>query len=234
MPSPFSLIIPDTQEVVKVDFFTSDQHFGHDREAKDRGFPVTLDPVERSSSYAMDEYISERWREMVTEDDVVLVVGDVMGGHHPTNIRHGLNTWKSLPGRKLLIPGNWDPIFIRHYGQEVYDEFAPRYLEAGFEILPDEVLISYTSEKTGTSHDVLVAHHPYLPNDWPESENFLYRHVGFHPRNTTGTPLIFGHVHRVHPSPDPANPQFHIGLDDHGLRPVPASTVSAWVDSVVG
>lgn len=230
---PFSLTIPDTGETVPVDFFTSDQHIAHEREGITRGFAPTPQPS-FSSSHNMDVHIGSLWKEAITDDQVVLVVGDVHGGWHPADFIHAMNFWKALPGRKFLIPGNWDFLFKRGYGQEVYDRYLPLYEDAGFEILPDEIVIEYTSENKQQVHRILVAHHPYLPDEWTPECAMYYKHPDYHPRNVEGLPLIYGHIHQGMIESCSEYPQFHIGVDAHELRPVPASVVEVWVDSVVG
>lgn len=230
---PFSFTHPTTGETMPVNFFSSDHHIGHGREATNRGFEATPQPSGISSSHYMDNRIGELWKEHVTDDDVVMVVGDVHGGFEPADFFHAMRFWKSLPGRKLLIPGNWDFVFERRYGKEVRDYYLPLYEAAGLEVLPDEVVINYTSPVTEAESRILVAHHPYLPDEWLPASNMYYKYPTFHPRNNEGLPLIYGHIHQGRIESTSEYPQFHIGLDEHDLRPVSAEKVGEWVESVV-
>ena len=77
-------------------WFTSDTHFGHDKEFiwKPRGF---------QSCHELNEYIVKRWNEQVNYDDTVYLLGDVMLGK-PENI-HFL---ERLSGHIHIICGNHD------------------------------------------------------------------------------------------------------------------------------
>lgn len=68
-----------------------------------------------------DAYMIQRWRDLIKPSDHVWVLGDVCT-HRGNHMRKEfVNLFKSLPGRKRLIPGNHD-----HYKTAVY-------VEAGFE-----------------------------------------------------------------------------------------------------
>lgn len=81
-------------------FFTSDLHFGHNREFiwKERGF---------SSMDEMNETIVERWNNTVSSDDDVYVVGDLMLGGSEYHEK-GLELIKRLNGNIHIIAGNHD------------------------------------------------------------------------------------------------------------------------------
>ncbi len=77
-------------------FFTSDLHFGHDKDFiwKDRGF---------KSVEEMNNAIVERWNTKVEEEDTVYILGDLMMGDI-SNIE-----WiKKLNGKLEIIAGNHD------------------------------------------------------------------------------------------------------------------------------
>ena len=78
-------------------FFTSDLHFGHDRKFlfKPRGF---------SSIEEHDETIIKNWNNVVTDDDVVYIIGDVIMGDQDA----GIEKLKRLNGEKVIIRGNHD------------------------------------------------------------------------------------------------------------------------------
>ena len=80
-------------------YFTSDLHFGHDREFlyKPRGF---------SSIEEHDEAIIERWNNVVEADDIVFVLGDLM----LNNSEHGLECLSRLNGNIVVVRGNHDTI----------------------------------------------------------------------------------------------------------------------------
>jgi calcineurin-like phosphoesterase family protein len=78
-------------------YFTSDLHFGHDREFlyKPRGF---------SSIEEHDEAIIERWNSVVDVDDMVFVLGDLMLNDN----EHGLECLSRLNGNIIIVRGNHD------------------------------------------------------------------------------------------------------------------------------
>lgn len=78
-------------------FVTSDLHFGHDREFiwKVRGF---------NSVQEMNEEYVKRWNSLVTNEDDVYILGDLMLGNNNTGI-HYLN---QLNGNIHVVLGNHD------------------------------------------------------------------------------------------------------------------------------
>ena len=79
-------------------YFTSDLHFGHDREFiyGPRGF---------NSIYKHDIEIIERWNSIVGHGDEIYVLGDLMlGADH----EYGLNCLQELNGQIYVIEGNHD------------------------------------------------------------------------------------------------------------------------------
>ena len=78
-------------------YFTSDLHFGHDKDFiyKSRGFNSIEDH---------DNTIIENWNNIVTEDDDVYVLGDLMLGDK----EYGLNCLKRLKGKIHIVVGNHD------------------------------------------------------------------------------------------------------------------------------
>lgn len=78
-------------------FFTSDLHFGHNREFifKPRGF---------SSVEEMNKSIIERWNSVVSNEDEIYILGDLMLGDNAV----GVKCIKQLNGKLHIIPGNHD------------------------------------------------------------------------------------------------------------------------------
>lgn len=78
-------------------FLTSDLHFGHDREFiyGPRGF---------KSVDEQDTAIIENWNSIVSDEDDVYILGDLMLND---NI-HGIECLKKLKGKKHIIYGNHD------------------------------------------------------------------------------------------------------------------------------
>lgn len=78
-------------------FVVSDTHFGHDREFLwgPRGF---------TGSAAHDEEVIKNWNAVVSDDDVVYHLGDVMLGDND----YGMECLKRLKGQIKIIRGNHD------------------------------------------------------------------------------------------------------------------------------
>lgn len=78
-------------------YFTSDLHFGHNREFvyKPRGF---------NSIEEHDEALIKNWNEMITDEDEVYILGDLMLGDNA----HGIECLNRLAGKKHYIIGNHD------------------------------------------------------------------------------------------------------------------------------
>ena len=78
-------------------YFTSDLHIGHDKEFlyKPRGFTNICDH---------DKTLIENWNSMITDADIVFILGDLMLG----DIDYGRGCLKQLNGFKYIIIGNHD------------------------------------------------------------------------------------------------------------------------------
>lgn len=80
------------------DFFTSDNHFGHERVIQFDGRPF-------SSVEEMDAEMIRRWNAKVGKGDLVYVLGDMIW---KTRSDEAPNLIKSLNGQIILIKGNHD------------------------------------------------------------------------------------------------------------------------------
>ncbi len=78
-------------------FFTSDLHLGHDKEFiyKPRGFNTVVEH---------DAAIIERWNNVVSAEDTVYILGDVIMGDQDA----GIEKLKQLNGKKIIVFGNHD------------------------------------------------------------------------------------------------------------------------------
>ena len=89
----FKNSIKDSEKI----WFTSDLHFGHNKEFlyKPRGF---------NSITEHDETIISNFNSVVSNDDVLVILGDVMLGDNS----YGIKCLNRLNGRKFIIRGNHD------------------------------------------------------------------------------------------------------------------------------
>lgn len=78
-------------------YFTSDLHLGHDR-------AFVYEPRGYSCAEAMDSAILYNWNSVITPEDDVYVLGDLMLGDNSI----GMNILKQLNGNIHIIRGNHD------------------------------------------------------------------------------------------------------------------------------
>lgn len=100
-------------------YFTSDLHLGHAPVLKFR--PMFSDKAE------MDETLIKNWNDTVTDEDTVIIVGDLFGRKSEPD----LEKVKRLNGKKILVKGNhekyWLPRFNERELNEVFDEICDFY-----------------------------------------------------------------------------------------------------------
>lgn len=79
-------------------YLTSDLHFNHDKDFiwKERGF---------NSVDEMNETIIKNWNSIITNEDTVYILGDIMLG---ADLQAGLRLINKLKGQKYLAIGNHD------------------------------------------------------------------------------------------------------------------------------
>lgn len=86
-------------------WITSDLHIGHNKDFvyRNRGF----DSIEEH-----DEKLVRNWNELVEQDDVVYILGDVMLKHNLQDVdfSYGVSVLEKLKGRLIIIRGNHDSV----------------------------------------------------------------------------------------------------------------------------
>ena len=183
-------------------WFTSDLHLGHEKVAALRGFDSPTDH---------DVTVMKNWRKLISEDDIVYVLGDISSGGAQAT-RHALTLLSCLPGRKRLIAGNHDPI------HPMYRQ-AHKWVE-DFDYVFEQVTPFQRIRIDG--HDVMLSHFPYIL-DRHEARYMQYR------LRDEGLPLIHGHLHV--PERLTSTREVHIGLDAWNLRPVRAHDVARLLEA---
>lgn len=189
-------------------FFTSDTHFGHKRiiELCNRPF---------NDVHHMNEMLIANWNDMVAPGDTVYHLGDVALG--PWVEWHNILT--RLNGYKILVVGNHERIF-KGMKEREQERFAPYYAEWF-----DEVIHGW-AEIVLAERRVRISHFPYAGDSHGEDRYLWARALD------DGMPLIHGHTHD---SGNPVSlssrgtPQFHVGVDAHGYKPVSELEVEAWL-----
>ena len=131
-----------------MDFFTSDQHFGHKNIIEFCNRPF-------SSVCEMDEAIVDRWNDVVGDEDTVYVVGDISF----YNLGLTRRILGSLSGKKVLILGNHDKSY-RRMKEAGFDEVYTRYEYS----MPDgrkALLSHYPAPDSLIEHDILIHGHTH-------------------------------------------------------------------------
>lgn len=167
----------------KMIYFTSDLHFGHDRQFiyKPRGF---------SSIQEHDEALIERWNSIVTSEDEVYILGDLM---LKDNI-HGIECLKRLNGKKYFIRGNHDT-----------DTRIDLYMDSycgNISYLGDAITMKYKG------YHFYLSHYPTLTGNL-EKESLK--------RMTCN---LYGHTHQKVNFYEDRPYMYHVGVDSHNCYPV--------------
>ena len=159
-------------------FFTSDLHFGHDREFiyKSRGF----DSVEE-----MNESLIFNWNELIDPEDEIYVLGDLM----MNDISKGAECWKRLKGKKYVILGNHDSnVRIRLYRE-----------------LPNTEISGYALPYKYMNYNFFLSHYPTITFNYDTDEPLSVQVIDLcgHPaacNQSFGRPHPFpvADVHRQH------------------------------------
>lgn len=182
-------------------WFTSDLHLRHRLVAQARGFGDDI--------AAHDAYLAERWDALVRPDDIVKVLGDLCLGHSGDALS-ALDWIAERPGIKDLLWGNHDAGHPMHVGAH---KAQAAYLRV-FRSAQQSATMKIGKQR------VMLNHFPFT-GDHTEVDRFPeWRPVD------AGQWLIHGHTHSKHGWD--GKRQIHVGLDAHGLSPVPYGYVR-WV-----
>lgn len=176
-------------------FYTADLHLGHRRVAEIRGYD---DPADHDSD------ICRSWRLSVSDDDWVYVLGDLgIEGSH----RHALDLVSGLPGRKVLVCGNHDPV---HPMNRDSRRFVARYAEVFEQVVP------YARRRI-QGIEVLLSHYPYRADHTEPARDLQWRLPDLE------SWLLHGHTHSEKAITSPN--EIHVGWDAW-CRLVPEATIA--------
>lgn len=164
-------------------YFTSDLHFGHKNVIQWRPQFATIEE--------MDEALIANWNETVHKDDTVIILGDLFF----RNQRPAEEYLERLKGKKILIRGNHDAYWLRHWDSEKINRY--------FEGVHDLYGIKRDRNKLRFCHFPMVS--------WESSRR--------------GSILVCGHIHGQSSGYEfemfkkiPA--ALNAGVDINGFRPV--------------
>jgi len=131
-------IMLEKTQTKKKRFFISDMHFQDERlnlYGRDLMF---------ENSKEVDKYIIKRWNETISDNDLVIVVGDI------SMTKDGLDILKKLNGEKWLVKGNYD-ISEENGGTAKYD-ISDDKLSKYFTKVVDELEVDINGEKVFINH----------------------------------------------------------------------------------
>lgn len=149
-------------------FFTSDMHYGHQNILKYCNRP--FDDLDH-----MHAELIRRWNSVVTDADIVYVIGDaVMGSREQT-----LPYLDQLAGHKYLVPGNHDDCHSMYKDKQKYNRMQEMYFDHFDDILDEMYQVD----------GFLLCHFPYRGattdgrsfGDWEPVDR--------------GQTLLCGHIH---------------------------------------
>lgn len=165
-------------------YFTSDLHFNHDKEFlyKPRGF---------NSVEEMNNAIINNWNNIVTDDDLTYVLGDlILGGNSGTE--RGLDLIKQLRGEIKIILGNHD---------------TKARIEA-YKTLPNVTSILYADRLKYNGYSFFLTHFPCITSNL-EKETLKQCTIN-----------LFGHTHSKDKFYLEYPFMYNVALDAHDNKPV--------------
>ena len=194
-------------------WFTSDTHFGHVNIPNFRPDPRG---GRFPDIYKHDEFLMERWNDVVEEHDGVIVVGDFLMGHKEATLARVV---PNLNGNISLIPGNHDGPWSGNGSDQVRLKWTERYQDYGITILEEyyEVFLSQLLM------EIPVCHFPYEKDDRHEA-----RFEEWQPEND-GDWLLHGHVHDMWKI---KGKQINVGVDVWDFAPVSADTITEFIQEM--
>lgn len=183
-------------------YFTSDLHFGHDKEFiyKNRGF---------NSIKEHDQAIINNWNNLIKNGDDVYILGDIILGDN----LYGLECLKKLKGNLYIILGNHDTKQrIDLYKQLVEYNFMKWKCTAGAEWgidYPTTKVLGYADMLKYKKYNFYLSHYPTFTGNGED-----YKKVRAHVIN------LHGHTHSASKF-YVNNPYiYNVALDAHNMTPV--------------
>ena len=164
-------------------YLCSDLHFCHNKEFLygPRGF---------SSIQEHDEAIVRRWNSIITDDDIVYVLGDIMMGAG----EYGITYLRQLKGQIKIIPGN-------HDGDRKLTEYTKL---DNVEILPLSYLLKYRKKL------FYLSHYPTLTSNYDDDKNVWQRVINICGHAHTKDPFADFDKGFI----------YHVEMDAHNCYPV--------------
>ena len=169
-------------------FFTSDTHFCHDRE-------FIYEPREFTNVTEMNEAIVQRWNSVVSPEDTVYHLGDVM----LNNDEKGIKYLKRLNGKIIILKGNHDT-----YNRLCLYSDCPNV----------EILQTGADYFTYNKINFYISHYPTITTNFNENKKLNRVIIN-----------LFGHTHQQTNFYLDNKFMYHVGLDSHNCYPVEIDTI---------
>lgn len=171
-------------------FFTSDQHFGHEGILQFATRPF-------ASVTEMDETMIARWNEVVPDDGLVFVLGDI--GFAIADDLQAI--YNRLNGQKILVRGNHD------------SNYKPALLNSLFVQVEDLMYVRIQDADDHKFHYMVLCHYPMV--DWQSSFRGSWQLFGhLHTRGIPEFQTVRTHLFST---------QYDVGVDNNDFRPVSLS-----------
>lgn len=173
-------------------YFTSDLHLGHNREFvfKSRGF----DNIQNH-----DAAIIQRWNDIITNEDVIYILGDLMLNDN----ENGIKCLKQLKGHKYFVRGNHDT-----------DTRIDLYMDeqgANIAFLGDAATLKYKG------YHFYLSHYPTLCSNFDDDKFLKQRTIN-----------LCGHSHTTNAFSDWERYNsaiYHCELDAHNCYPISLDSI---------
>ena len=134
-------------------FFTSDQHFGHEK-------VLEFDRRPFSSTEQMETEMIARWNRKVKQDDTVYILGDFIWKSD-----NAAELLRRLNGKKIILKGNHDKWLRKEENREGLEEIKDY----------DEIFVKL---KDGTRRKCILCHYPiHFYNGHYRGSIMLYGHT---------------------------------------------------------
>ena len=173
-------------------FATADLHFGHDQAFiwGARGF---------KSIEEHDAEIIKRWNEVVTAEDDVYILGDLMLGDNA----HGIQCLSQLNGKLHILTGN----HCTAARQKLYHT-----LENMVEFCGCATTIKYKKKQ------LYLSHYPTITSNYDDNKSYHQNLINLHGHTHQKTNFYFNNEIN---SQEIKNPyMYHVGVDSHDCKPV--------------
>lgn len=186
-------------------FFSSDQHFWHNK-------VISLCNRPFSNIEEMNSHLINNWNRVVQPEDTIYILGDMFF----CNTKKAEEILAQLNGKKILIVGN-------------HDKFSLTKLKKMFHEVHYRLELEIAGEK------VQLSHYPYAPTKkekfihilknfykfWRKKKYMELRYMDRRPINNGGW-LLHGHCHTAWQI---KGKQFNVGVDVNEFYPVALESV---------